>query len=154
MTPDDTTSGQTAFGIWLDRAIRTRHVPGGKGWLSQKILAEAVGVKPPHINRIILGKGRPSIELVLKIASYLGEDPNSLLQLADFEPINDAIALSPHGDPLAAQLLSIVRELMRDRRKLPIAIAAWTAVLKATEGNNGAGTDRSDHGAAEARSKA
>lgn len=154
MAPNDTTSEQTAFGLWLDRAIRTRRAPGGREWLSQKILADAVGVRPPHINRIILGKGKPSVELVLKIANYLGEDPNSLLQLADFEPINDAIALSPHGDPLAAQLLSIVRELMRDRRKLPIAIAAWTAVLKATEGNHGAGTDRDDRSAAETGGKA
>lgn len=121
--------------------------------MSQKILADAVGVKPPHINRIILGKGKPSVELVLKIANYFGEDPNTLLQLAEFEPINDAIALSPHGDPLAAQLLSIVRELMRDRRKLPIAIAAWTAVLKATEENHGAGTDRGNAAAGEARRK-
>ena len=126
-------SPPSTFGIWLDHAIRSRKDAQG-AWLTQKTVADAIGIKSPHLNRIIAGKGRPSAELVLRIAAYFNEDPDTLLQLAQYAPLTDTVAIPASRDPLAARLLSLVKWLLRNREDMEMAVTMWEAMARRAKG--------------------
>ena len=110
------------FAEWLDRAVRTRRTPGGDAWLTQRVLADAIDVGPSYISQIISGKRRPSAEVVIRIANYLGEDANHLLQIAGHTPIDDAPNLSDSDNPSLMRLYAAIKVLLSNETLLSVAV--------------------------------
>lgn len=65
--------------------------------LTQRELAEAVGVGVPHISKVEAGRENPSDELLGKVAARLGIDPDELLLVARRVPTEllESLAASP-----------------------------------------------------------
>ena len=138
-------SPPSTFGVWLDHAIRSRKDAQGN-WLTQKTVADAIGIKGPHLNRIIAGKGRPSAELVLRIATYFNEDPNTLLQLAQYAQLTDTVAIPASRDPLAARLLTLVKWLLRNRDDMEMAVTMWEAMARRAKGEKNSSNETNAEG--------
>lgn len=111
-----------SFAEWLDKAVRTRRIPGGDEWLTQRALAEAIGVGPSFISQIISGKRRPSAEVVIRIANYLGEDANHLLQIAGHTPIDDMPDLADSDNPSLMRLYAAIKVLLSNETLLSVAV--------------------------------
>ena len=65
--------------------------------MTQRMLAEAVGVGVPHISKVEAGRENPSDELLRKIAGVLGCEFDELLLVARRIPQNlmEKLALDP-----------------------------------------------------------
>lgn len=77
------------------------------GW-SQELLAEKTGVSAPYITQIEVGKRKPSLEIVEKLASALGVEYKTL-----FEPYNSKIVESSDNFSkhlLESKLISAITE--------------------------------------------
>jgi len=132
----------TAFGQWLDQAIRTRRMPNGKGYVTQQVVAAACGITQSHLSKIMSGTARPSADVVIRLANFLNENVNDLLVLASYEPIRDVAGLSAQ-DPLSHRMIAAVRALMRDKRKMAVAVAMIEAMLHESEHDDAAPTPAS-----------
>ena len=130
----------TAFGSWLDHAVRTRRGPDGE-WLSQRKLALAVGVQAPAINKIIAGRTRPSAEIVIRIANYFSDDVSELLRLAGYEPPRAEITLPTPDSPAKIEMVELVREVLSDKdaEREAVAISAMIKALRYSANFSGGG---------------
>ena len=137
---DPTTRQHTAFGAWLDHAVRTRRGPDGE-WLSQRKLALAVGVQAPAINKIIAGRTRPSAEVVIRIANYFNDDVSELLRLAGYEPPRAEITLPTPDSPAKIEMVELVREVLGDKNaeREAVAISAMIKALRYSANFSGGG---------------
>lgn len=86
--------------------LRTRREEAG---LTQKALAEAIGVSRQSLNAIEQGKAVPSVALALKLARNLGTDVESLFGEAAFEEL-EALLVGKERPQGARVILGQVRE--------------------------------------------
>lgn len=136
------TTPETPFSSWLMRVIRTRVNPATKRFYTQQDIATAAGITQAQIHNIVSGKRRPSAEVVIGIANFLEEDVNTLLQLAGYAPITDAIVVNGSSDPVAVRLVRAVRRMMHDKQRMAVA----TAMLEAMLNHGGANADSTGNG--------
>lgn len=128
---------ETPFSAWLMRIIRTRVNPATKRFYTQQDLATAACITQAQVHNLVTGKRRPSAEVVIGIANFLEEDVNTLLQLAGYAPITDAIVVNGSSDPVAIRLVRAVRRMMHDKQSMAVAVAMLEAMLT----NGGADAD-------------
>lgn len=109
------TGGKT-FGEWLYRARRDfKRKDGKRGGLTQKELAEMLGVDNSYIGKLERGGGEPSRELLAKISNRFDVSFDLLLQYAGREP-------EPKVDSVSAEALRLY-ELVRRVPKKNIGLA-------------------------------
>lgn len=142
----DSTSSETPFGLWLMRVIRTRINPATNRYFTQQEIAIACGVTQAQIHYIVSGKRRPSAEVVIGIANLLSEDVNTLLQLAGYAPITDAIVVDGSSDPIAIRLIRAVRSMMHDKQRMAVATAVLEAMLNGGTNADPAGDNDPQNG--------
>jgi transcriptional regulator with XRE-family HTH domain len=85
----------------LGEFLRTRREALG---LTQRVLAEKLGVEASHVAFIESGRRKPSLKLVARIADTLGLDPQELLILAhpEAKQLLTATKLEPPKQPSAS----------------------------------------------------
>ncbi|MCL5999227.1 MAG: helix-turn-helix domain-containing protein [Chloroflexi bacterium] len=115
--------GET-FGPWLERQRKS-------GTMTQKALADTLGVSDTFISNIEQDKRRPSPQLVAQIARLFNQDVNALLILAGYEPITHTDTTTP----LALRIIRLVSGLSPERQELAVRLLETMADVEAEHSN-------------------
>ena len=92
------------FRDWIKQESQSRD-------LSQKRLAQKMGISQSYLSDVINGKKPPSVEFCHKLADALGETPEHVLRLAGVLP-----PLPDSDDPILTEAVELLRQLSPHKR--------------------------------------